>query len=73
MQDEISAADLHIRADLGVVDAAEKNLRQQLAGMKTNSPQARHAAAAAAGASTADAAAAAGTTGSASRIKSAAS
>jgi DNA-binding PadR family transcriptional regulator len=60
----ITAAELHIRADLGVVDAAEKNLGQQLAGMKTNSPQARHAAAAAAGASTADAAAAAGTTGS---------
>lgn len=34
----ITAAELHIRADLGVVDAAEKNLEQDLAGMKTNSP-----------------------------------
>jgi DNA-binding PadR family transcriptional regulator len=64
----ITAAELHIRADLGVVDAAEKNLEPELAGMKRNSPEARRTGAAAAG----EAAAAAGTTGSASRAKSAA-
>lgn len=36
----ITAAELHIRADLGVVDAAEKNLGPELAGMKRNSPKA---------------------------------
>ena len=35
----ITAAELHIRADLGVVDAAEKNLEPELAGMKPNSPK----------------------------------
>lgn len=58
----ITAAELHIRADLGVVDAAEKNLQPEPAGMKRNSPKARRTGAAAAG-----------TTGSASRAKSAAS
>jgi DNA-binding PadR family transcriptional regulator len=58
----ITAAELHIRADLGVVDAAEKNLEPELAGMKTNSRKARRTGAAAVG-----------TTGSASRAKSAAS
>jgi DNA-binding PadR family transcriptional regulator len=58
----ITAAELHIRADLGVVDAAEKNLEPELAGMKRNSPKARRTGAAATGA-----------TGSASRAKSAAS
>jgi DNA-binding PadR family transcriptional regulator len=33
----ITAAELHIRADLGVVDAAEKNLEPELAGMNANS------------------------------------
>jgi DNA-binding PadR family transcriptional regulator len=62
----ITAAELHIRADLGVVDAAEKNLQQGPADMKKNSPKAQLAGAAAAGTT------AAGTTGSASRAKSAA-
>jgi DNA-binding PadR family transcriptional regulator len=57
----ITAAELHIRADLGVVDAAEKNLEPELAGRKRNSPKARRTGAAA------------GTTGSASRANSAAS
>ena len=68
----ITAAELHIRADLGVVDAAEKNLEPELAGMKRNPPAARRTGAAAAGAAAADAVAA-GTTGSASRAKSSAS
>jgi DNA-binding PadR family transcriptional regulator len=72
----ITAAELHIRADLGVVDAAEKNLVPELAGTKGNSPKARRTGPAAAGAGAADPAAAdtaaAGTTGSASRAKSAA-
>ena len=63
----ITAAELHVRADLGVLDAAEKNLEPELAGMKRNSPKNRRAGTAAAGA------AAAGTTGSASRANSAAS
>ena len=63
----ITAAELHIRADLGVVDAAEKDLEPELASMTKNSPKARPTGAAEAGA------AAAGTTGSASRAKSAAS
>jgi DNA-binding PadR family transcriptional regulator len=67
----ITAAELHVRADLGVVDAAEKNLEPQLAGMKTNTPKARTGAATA-GAAATDAAAA-GTTRPASRTKSAAS
>jgi DNA-binding PadR family transcriptional regulator len=58
----ITAAELHIRADLGVVDAAEKNLEPELAGGKRNLPKARRTDAAAAG-----------TTGAASRAKSAAS
>jgi DNA-binding PadR family transcriptional regulator len=62
----ITAAELHIRADLGVVDAAEKNLEPQLAGTKLNPAKARRA-----GAAAADAAAAAGTN--ASQTKSAAS
>jgi DNA-binding PadR family transcriptional regulator len=73
----ITAAELHIRADLGVVDAAEKNLEPELAGLKKNSPKARRSGAPAAGGAEAgatapSAAAAAGTTGSASRAKSAA-
>jgi DNA-binding PadR family transcriptional regulator len=39
----ITAAELHIRADLGVVDAAEKNLEPELAGLKGSSPKARRA------------------------------
>jgi DNA-binding PadR family transcriptional regulator len=63
----ITAAELHIRADLGVVDAAENTLEPELAGAKANSPKARRPGAAAAGAATA-----AGTTGPASRAKSSA-
>jgi DNA-binding PadR family transcriptional regulator len=37
----ITAAELHLRADLGVVDAAEKNLEPVLAGLKRDSPKAR--------------------------------
>jgi hypothetical protein len=54
---------LHIRADLGVVDAAEKNLEPAVAGRTQNSPKARRT----------GAAAAADATGPASRPKSAAS
>jgi DNA-binding PadR family transcriptional regulator len=68
----ITAAELHIRADLGVVDAAEKNLEPQQAGTKTNTPRARTGAATA-GAAATDTAAAAGTSGPAPRTKSAAS
>lgn len=57
----ITAAELHIRADLGVVDAAEKDLEPELASMKRNSPMARRTGAAA------------GATGPTSRAKSAAS
>lgn len=68
----ITAAELHIRADLGVVDAAEKNLEPELAGLKTSTARARRT-----GPSTADDAAAdpkaAGTTRSDGRTKSAAS
>jgi DNA-binding PadR family transcriptional regulator len=64
----ITAAELHIRADLGVVDAAEKRLEPGLAGMKRYSSGGRRAGAAAGGD-----AAAAGNTGSASRADSAAS
>jgi DNA-binding PadR family transcriptional regulator len=67
----ITAAELHIRADLGVVDAAEQNLRPEVAGVKRNSPNVRRAGAAKASAAAPDATAA-GTTGSASRTKSAA-
>lgn len=63
----ITAAELHIRADLGVVDAAEKGLEPELAGMKKYSSEGRRAGAAA------GAEAAAGNTGSASRADSAAS
>jgi hypothetical protein len=59
----ITAAELHIRADLGVVDAAEKNLEPELAGTNRNSPKAPRP----------GTAAAAGTTESASRAKSSAS
>ncbi len=68
----ITAAELHIRADLGVVDAAEKNLQPGLAGMKRKSPTAGRTGAAAAGAAATDATAA-GMTGPASHPKSAAS
>jgi len=64
----ITAAELHIRADLGVVDAAEKRLEPELAEMNKSSQKGRHASAATAGAHSA----AAGTTGSASRTDSAA-
>jgi DNA-binding PadR family transcriptional regulator len=64
----ITAAELHIRADLGVVDAAEKRLEPELAGMQRYSSGGRRAGAAA-GAE----APAAGNTGSASRADSAAS
>jgi DNA-binding PadR family transcriptional regulator len=63
----ITAAELHIRADLGIVDAAEKNLEPELAGLKGNPPRARRAGAATAGRARAD------TTRSASRAKPAAS
>jgi hypothetical protein len=46
----ITAAELHIRADLGVVDAAEKKLEQQLAGLKQSSAEDRRTAAGAAAA-----------------------
>jgi DNA-binding PadR family transcriptional regulator len=45
----ITAAQLHIRADLGVVDAAEKSLEPELAGIKGGSPMARRGDAAAPG------------------------
>jgi DNA-binding PadR family transcriptional regulator len=64
----ITAAELHIRADLGVVDAAEKKLEPELAVTDRNTPNARHTGAARAGAS-----AVADATGSVSRAKSAAS
>jgi DNA-binding PadR family transcriptional regulator len=66
----ITAAELHIRADLGVVDAAEKNLGPELAGLQKTSPNARPTGTAASGGA-ADAAAA-GTAGSPSRAKTAA-
>ncbi|HTX84718.1 MAG TPA: PadR family transcriptional regulator [Streptosporangiaceae bacterium] len=65
----ITAAELHIRADLGVVDAAEKRLEPELADMKKSPQNSRRAGAAAAGADPA----AAGTAASASRADSAAS
>jgi hypothetical protein len=40
----ITAAELHIRADLGVVDAAEKNLKPEPVGMKRSDSHARSAA-----------------------------
>jgi DNA-binding PadR family transcriptional regulator len=68
----ITAAELHIRADLGVVDAAEKSLEPELAGLKESSSKDRRS-----GAATANRAltgpAAAGTTRSAARANSAAS
>jgi DNA-binding PadR family transcriptional regulator len=67
----ITAAELHIRADLGVVDAAEKDLRPELAGLKGSSPNARPTGATKASAATADATAP-GRTGPASPTKSAA-
>jgi DNA-binding PadR family transcriptional regulator len=68
----ITAAELHIRADLGVVDAAEKNLEPELAGTKRDSPTARRTGpAAAAGPAAADAASAR-TTESPSRARTAA-
>jgi hypothetical protein len=36
----ITAAELHIQADLGVVDAAEKSLEVEPADVKTDSPSA---------------------------------
>jgi hypothetical protein len=51
----ITAAELHIRADLGVVGAAEKRLEQQLAGLKQSLAEDRRTAAAAAGAAAAHA------------------
>jgi DNA-binding PadR family transcriptional regulator len=65
----ITAAEMHIRADLGVVDAAEKTLEPELAGARKSSPRARRAGAGAAATSAAEA----GGSGSASRAKSAAS
>ena len=50
----ITAAELHIRADLGVVDAAEKNLGPELACPTRNSSSARRASTAAASGATAD-------------------
>jgi len=68
----ITAAELHIRADLGVVDAAEKNLETELAGRKGASARGgRTGAASAPGAAVGTAAA--GTTRSVARGKSAAS
>jgi DNA-binding PadR family transcriptional regulator len=46
----ITAAELHIRADLGVVDAAEKKFGLELAGLRTSTPEAGRAAAGRAGA-----------------------
>jgi len=66
----ITAAELHIRADLGVVDAAEKNLGPELADMQKTSTKARPTDAAASGGA-ADTAAA-GTAASPSRAKTAA-
>jgi DNA-binding PadR family transcriptional regulator len=68
----ITAAELHIRADLGVVDAAEKRLEPERAEMKASSPRARQADTATTGAVAKDAAAA-GTTASPSPTKSEAS
>jgi DNA-binding PadR family transcriptional regulator len=65
----MTAAELHIRADIGVVDAAEKNLGPELAGVQKTSPNARHAGSAASGGAPD---AAAGTAGSPSRAKTAA-
>jgi DNA-binding PadR family transcriptional regulator len=58
----ITAAESHIRADLGVVDAAEKTFERELAGQKRTSPTARRTDAVAPG-----------STGSVSRAESAAS
>jgi DNA-binding PadR family transcriptional regulator len=58
----ITAAELHIRADLGVVDAAEKSFEPEIAGLKRSPPKTRRADAGAPGA-----------TGSAARAESAAS
>jgi DNA-binding PadR family transcriptional regulator len=55
----ITAAELHIRADLGVVDAAEKNLEAELAGLDAATPKSRRR----------TAASSAGTASSASRTK----
>jgi DNA-binding PadR family transcriptional regulator len=64
----ITAAEMHIRADLGVVDAAEKTLDPELAGARKSSPKSRRTDVGAAAAVAADARG----TGSASRAKSAA-
>jgi len=64
----ITAAELHIRADLGVVDAAEKNLEPELSTAKNNSPKAQRSGEGVAAPDAADA----GSAGSASRAKSAA-
>jgi DNA-binding PadR family transcriptional regulator len=45
----ITAAELHIRADIGVVDAAEKKLAPEPGEVQGNSPRARRTSAAAAG------------------------
>jgi DNA-binding PadR family transcriptional regulator len=68
----ITAAELHIRADLGVVDAAEKSLEPELAGLKKSSAKDAGSGAAAANPAAPDPAAA-GTTRSAARAKPAAS
>lgn len=68
----ITAAELHIRADLGVVDAAEKRLEPELADMKTSTSNAQRTDTAAPGAVAADAVAR-GTAASPSPTKSAAS
>ena len=71
----ITAAELHIRADLGVVDAAERNLEPELAGLQASSSGPGSTGAAAADAAAPDPAApdpaAAGTARSAGRAKSA--
>jgi len=64
----ITAAELHVQADLGVVDAAEQDLEPELARARKSSPKVRRTGAAAAGAT-----AAPGRTGSAPGAKSAAS
>jgi DNA-binding PadR family transcriptional regulator len=68
----ITAAELHIRADLGVVDAAEKSLEPEIAGLEEGSAKDRHSGAAPANPALSGPAAAA-TTRSAARANSAAS
>jgi DNA-binding PadR family transcriptional regulator len=57
----ITAAEMHIRADIGVVDAAEKTLEPELAGGKAAVPTAGHSGAAAAGTAAPDIASTTGT------------